>query len=108
MINKMITMIKTKADGENSHDEDGGGDERGGVETSLTVGVLSLSLVHFPSAVLTASTHTETHAYDGREHHEQDPDGRTYEESGLVVDPLQEDGIHAIIILPHIVIFETL
>lgn len=71
-----------------SRDEDGGGDERGGVETSLTVGVLPLSLVHLPSAVLAAPTHAETRAYDGDEDHEDDTDGCTYEESGLVVDPL--------------------
>lgn len=90
-----------KEDGDDSHDEDGGGDERGSVETPLTVDVLSLSLVHLPSAVLTASTHAETHAYDGGEHHEHDTDGRTYEETGLVVDPLQEDRIHTIIIHSH-------
>lgn len=54
--------------------------------------------MHLPSAVFTASTHTETHAYDGGEHHKQDPNGRTDEESGLVVDPLQGKRIHPIII----------
>ena len=81
--------LKKMMSREDSHDEDGGCDEWGGVEASLAVGVLSLSLVHLPSAVLTTSTHTEEHAYDGGEHHDHNTDGRTYEESGLVVDPLK-------------------
>lgn len=97
-----------KEDDDDSHDEDGCGDERGRVETPLTVDVLSLSLVHLPSAVVTASTHTETQAYDGGEDHEHDTDGRTYEETGLVVDPLQEERIHTITIRPHIVILGIL
>lgn len=82
-----------KAEKNDSHNEDGGGDERGGEETSLAVDVLSLSLVHLPSAVVTAPAQTETQADDGGEDQEDDADGRTYEESGLVVDPLQEEEI---------------
>lgn len=63
--------------------------------------------MHLPSAVLTASAHTETHAYDGGEHHKQDTDGPTYEESCFVVDPLREDRIQTIIILPHSVNDDT-
>lgn len=85
--------------GGDSHDEDGGGDERGGVETSLTVGVLPLPLVHLPSTVLTAATHTETCANDGSEDHEHNADGPTYEETSLVVDPLQGHRIHPITIV---------
>lgn len=73
----------------NSHDEDGGGDEWGRVETPLAVAVLPLPLVHLPSAVLTAAAHTEAHADDGREDHKQDADGGANEETGLVVGPLQ-------------------
>lgn len=79
---------------ENSRDKDGSDDERGGIETSLAVSVLSLSLVHLPSTVVTASTHTETHADDGREDHKHDTDARTYEKSCLIADPLQKKGIH--------------
>ena len=61
--------------------------------------------MHLPAAVLTASTHTETHPYDGDEDHERDTDGRTCEESDLVVDPLQEERIHTIGIPSHVVIF---
>lgn len=72
-----------------SHDEDGRGHEGGGVEPSLTVSVLPLSLVHLASAVLAAPTHAETRADDGREDHDQDSDRRAYEEPHLVADPLR-------------------
>lgn len=75
-----------------SHDEDGRGHEGGGVEPSLTVGVLPLSLVHLASAVLAAPAHAETRADDGREDHDQDSDRRAYEEPHLVVDPLRVGG----------------
>lgn len=73
-----------------SHDEDGGGDQRGGVEPSLTVGVLPLSLVHLAATVLAAAAHAEAGADDGREDQEQDPHRGAYEEAHLVVDPLRE------------------
>lgn len=98
MLIKTINKHDDKGDNRDSHDEDGGGDERGGIETSLTVGVLPLSLVHLPSAVLTTSTHTETCAYDGGEDHKQDADGRTDEEASLIVNPLQGEKIYLIII----------
>lgn len=104
----MRNEIKWLNEHDNSHDEDGSADERGGVETSLTVSVLSLSLVHLSSAVLAASAHAETHADDGRENHERDTDGRTYEKSRLVVDPLRSDKVRTIIISPHILFLETL
>lgn len=72
-----------------SHDEDGRGHEGGGVEPSLTVSVLPLSLVHLAPAVLAAPAHAETHADDGREDHDQDSDRRAHEEPHLVVDPLR-------------------
>lgn len=88
----MHTLSQVVAEDEDhSHDEDGGGNERGRVEAPLAVGVLPLPLVHLPSAVLTASAHTEAHADDGREDHEQDADGGAHEEPGLVVGPLRQD-----------------
>lgn len=73
-----------------SHDEDGGGDQRGGVEPSLAVGVLPLPLMHLASTVLAAPTHAETGADDGREDQDQDSDCSADEEPHLVVDPLPE------------------
>lgn len=93
-----------KEDHDNSHDEDGSGDEWGSVETSLTVSVLSLSLVHLPSTVLTASTHTEAHANDGCEDHKQDADCPTYEKSRLVVRPLPGDKSRTVLNLRDIVV----
>lgn len=72
-----------------SHDEDGRGHQGSGVEPSLTVSVLPLSLVHLASAVLAAPAHAETHADDGREDHDQDSHRRAHEEPHLVVDPLR-------------------
>lgn len=72
----------------NSHDEDRCGDERGGVEPSLAVSVLPLSLMHLTSTVFAAPTHAETRADDGREDKDQDSDCSAYEEPHLVVDPL--------------------
>lgn len=89
--NRVAFIHVCEEDEDNSHDEDGGGDERRRVETPLAVGVLPLPLVHLPSAVLTASAHTEAHADDGCEDHKQDADGGTYEEPGLVVGPLRGD-----------------
>lgn len=88
-----MTMKKTDDDGD-SRDEDGGADERCCIETSLAVGVLPLSLVHLPSTVLTAPTHTEAHADDGCEDHKDDSDGGTDEKSSLVVDPLRDESGH--------------
>lgn len=72
-----------------SHDEDGRGHQGSGVEPSLTVSVLPLSLVHLASAVLAAPAHAETHADDRREDHDQDSHRRAHEEPHLVVDPLR-------------------
>lgn len=91
-----MNLMKMINDSDDSHDKDGGGDERGSVETSLTVNVLPLSLVHLPSTVFTAPTYAEAHANDGGKDHEYDTDGCTYKESCLVVDPLQEDSIYSI------------
>lgn len=84
-----------------SHDEDGGGDERGRVEAPLAVGVLPLPLVHLPPAVLTAPAHAEAHADDGREDHKQDADGGACEEPGLVVGPLPGTGGFRLSIIVH-------
>lgn len=78
------------------HDEDGGSDERGRVETPLTVGVLPLPLVHLTPTVLTTSTHAEKCAYQGGEDHHQKANGGTYEESSLIVDPLEEERKHRV------------
>lgn len=75
---------------DDSHDEDGRGDERGGVESPLTVEVFPLPLVHLPPTVLAAAAHAEAHSNDGGEDHEGDAQGGAYEESCFVVDPLQE------------------
>lgn len=84
---------------DDSHNEDGGADERGGVETSVAVSVFPLSLMHLPSAVIAASAHAEAHGYDGSEDHKQDAKACTYEESRLVLDPLQGESSHQLFAL---------
>lgn len=93
-----LIMIKTvKKRNDDSHDEDGCSNQRGGIETSVTVCVFPLSLMHLPSTVITASTHAEAHSYDGDKDHKHDAEGCTYEKSRLVLDPLREESIHPVI-----------
>ena len=75
---------------QDSHDEDGGDDERGGEEASLAVGVLPLPLVHLPPAVVAAATHAEAGAHDGHQHQEQQAQGTAHQEARLVVHALGE------------------
>lgn len=89
-------MIKTvKKRNDDSHDEDGCSNQRGGIETSVTVCMFPPSLMHLPSTVITASTHAEAHSYDGDKDHKHDAEGCTYEKSGLLRTGSTAGGEHS-------------
>lgn len=69
--------------------EDGGSDECGHVEASLTVCVLLMSLMHFTPTVLTTAAHTETQPHQWHQQHKQQPQYSKDYKADLIVDRLQ-------------------
>lgn len=82
----MYTLHKGEKD---SREEDGGSDECGHVEATLTVCVLLMSLMHFTTTVLTAAAHTETQPHHWHQHHKQQPHYCQDYKANLIVDRLK-------------------
>lgn len=71
-----------------SRDDEGGGEQERGKQSSLAVCVFPLSLVHLSSAVIAAAAHAEEQSDQRYEHKEENPHDSTHHKAQLIVNHL--------------------
>lgn len=77
-----------------SRDDEGGGEQQRGEQSSLTVCILPLPLVHLSPAVIAAAAHTEEQSDQRYQHNEENPHDSTHHKAQLIVNHLHNVTVH--------------